>query len=64
LLALVLWGWMWGPAGMLLSVPLTVLLKELLAVNPSTRWIAELLGPNHNDTPSTLPSRSPVTEGG
>lgn len=64
LLALVLWGWMWGPAGMLLSVPLTVLLKELLAVNPSTRWIAELLGPNHNDTPSTLPSRRPVTEGG
>ena len=46
LLALLLWGWMWGPAGMLLSVPLTVLIKELCAVNPRTRWIAEFLGPN------------------
>jgi len=46
LLALLLWGWMWGPAGMLLSVPLTVLLKEMFAVHASTRWIAEYLGPN------------------
>lgn len=48
LLALLLWGWMWGPAGMLLSVPLTVLLKEMFALHTSTRWLAEYLGPNHD----------------
>ncbi|MEL6346319.1 MAG: AI-2E family transporter [Myxococcota bacterium] len=46
LLALLLWGWMWGAAGMLLSVPLTVLLCEFMAINPTTQWIADLLGPN------------------
>ena len=46
LLALLLWGYMWGGAGMLLSVPLTVLICEFLAISDETRWIATLLGPN------------------
>lgn len=44
-LSLVFWGWLWGPAGMLLSVPLTVMVKIVLEHSPSTRWIAVLLGP-------------------
>ncbi|MDG1480180.1 MAG: AI-2E family transporter [Myxococcota bacterium] len=45
-LSLVFWGWMWGPAGMLLSVPLTVVIRSIMAHRPETAWLATLLGPN------------------
>lgn len=44
LLSLVFWGWVLGPVGMLLSVPLTASLKIVLAHKPDTRWLAILLG--------------------
>ena len=43
--SLVFWGWVLGPVGMLLSVPLTITAKIALEANPATRWIAYLLGP-------------------
>lgn len=43
-LSLVLWGWLLGPVGMLLSVPLTTTLKILLETREATRPIAVLLG--------------------
>ncbi|EAR10165.1 AI-2E family transporter [Reinekea blandensis] len=42
-LSLVIWGWILGPIGMLLSIPLTVVIKIALEVYPGTRWIAELI---------------------
>jgi len=45
-LSLVVWGWILGPVGMLLSVPLTMTLKIALDSHPETRWIAKMLGPS------------------
>jgi predicted PurR-regulated permease PerM len=44
-LSLVFWGWVWGPVGMLLSVPLTVIVKIMLENTQEFRWVAVLLGP-------------------
>ncbi|MDX1433411.1 MAG: AI-2E family transporter [Gammaproteobacteria bacterium] len=44
-LSLVFWGWVLGPVGMFLSVPLTITVKVALASREDTRWIATLLGP-------------------
>ena len=43
-LSLVFWGWVWGPIGMLLSVPLTMVVKIMLENTEEFRWVAVLLG--------------------
>lgn len=43
LLALAIWGSLWGLAGAFLAAPLTVMIMIVLAQFPSTRWIAILL---------------------
>lgn len=43
LLALALWGLIWGIPGMFLSAPLTVLMMVAFAQSSSTRWIAIML---------------------
>jgi AI-2 transport protein TqsA len=42
-LSLLFWGWVLGPIGMVLSVPLTMIVKIALAANEDTRWVAVLL---------------------
>ncbi|MDA9371730.1 AI-2E family transporter [Porticoccaceae bacterium] len=44
LVSLVLWGWVLGPVGMLLSIPLTIMLKIGLESQTETRWIGTMLG--------------------
>lgn len=44
--SLVFWGWVWGPLGMLLSVPLTMGLRILFENVEGFRWLAILLGQN------------------
>jgi AI-2 transport protein TqsA len=48
--SLVFWGWVLGPVGMFLSVPLTMALKIALDANPQTRPIAIILGPEIDES--------------
>ena len=42
-LSLVFWGWVWGGVGMLLSVPLTMIIKILFENTDDLKWIAVML---------------------
>ncbi len=40
ILSVIFWGWLWGPLGMFLAVPLTMVLKVLLDNSPEFHWIS------------------------
>jgi predicted PurR-regulated permease PerM len=42
-MSLVFWGWVWGPVGMLLSVPLTMIIKIFLESSEDLRWVGVML---------------------
>jgi predicted PurR-regulated permease PerM len=42
-ISLIFWGWVLGPIGMLLSVPLTITIKIIFDSSEETRWFAILL---------------------
>ncbi|GAA5483374.1 AI-2E family transporter [Haloferula sargassicola] len=44
LVSVIFWGWLWGPIGMLLAVPLTMVVKVLLDSSDEFRWIAVAIG--------------------
>jgi len=56
--SLVFWGWVLGPVGMLLSVPLTMTVKIALESHEDSRWLGVLLGSSapEPDTPSAITS--------
>lgn len=39
-LSVIFWGWLWGPLGMFLAVPLTMVIKVLLDNSEEFRWIS------------------------
>ena len=59
-LSLVFWGWVLGPVGMFLSVPLTITAKIALAASDETRWAAVLLGTGGEAAASDGPEAAPA----
>jgi len=46
-LSVLFWGWLWGPLGMLLSVPLTMMVKVLLDNSAEFHWLSVAMGKEH-----------------
>jgi predicted PurR-regulated permease PerM len=61
-IGLVFWGWVFGPVGMLLAVPLTMTLKLALESGDQTRWIAVLIG-SERDAEHQLQKRAERSAG-
>lgn len=40
ILSVIFWGWLWGPVGMFLAVPLTMVFKVLLDNSEEFRWLS------------------------
>jgi predicted PurR-regulated permease PerM len=51
LLALAIWGLVWGIIGAFLAAPMTVMIMFVLAQFSATRWIAILLSADGKPTP-------------
>ncbi|MFT4940163.1 MAG: AI-2 transport protein TqsA [Paraglaciecola sp.] len=52
-LSLIFWGWLLGTVGMLLSVPLTMIVKIALESSQDTRWLALLLASETEELDNT-----------
>jgi len=44
ILSVLFWGYVWGPVGMLLAVPLTMVVKVMLDNSSDLRWISAIMG--------------------
>ncbi len=46
-ISVMFWGWVWGPLGMLLAVPLTMMLKVILDGSEEFHWIGVAISSGH-----------------
>lgn len=65
-MSVMFWGWLWGPIGMLLAVPLTMMLKVVLDSSDEFRWISVAISSdhgheNHSAPLLEIPQTAPVT---
>jgi predicted PurR-regulated permease PerM len=51
LAGMVFWGWVLGPIGLILSVPITTVIKISLESYPGSRWLAVMLGSGPKSQP-------------
>ncbi|MGJ8525588.1 putative transport protein YhhT [Halomonadaceae bacterium LMG 33818] len=57
-MSLIIWGWILGPIGLILSVPLTMSLKIVCECHPSTRWFSVMIGPADEHEPKKKDSKN------
>jgi predicted PurR-regulated permease PerM len=62
LVSMVVWGWLLGPVGALVSAPLTMVIKHALAHSDELRWLAVLLGPAPGPAGSLKPASNEAAE--
>ena len=43
-LSLILWGWVLGPIGAILAVPMAIIIQAVFNSRPETRWLGYLMG--------------------
>ncbi|MEI6653905.1 MAG: AI-2E family transporter [Verrucomicrobiota bacterium] len=66
LISVMFWGWVWGPLGMLLAVPLTMMLKVMLDGSDEFRWISVAISAEHGSAKAvkklleTVPATEPA----
>jgi AI-2 transport protein TqsA len=53
-ISVLFWGWVWGPLGMLLAVPLTMMLKVVLDGSDEFRWIGVAISAEQPGTVAEL----------
>ena len=51
IVGMLFWGWLWGAAGLLLAVPLTVFVKLIVETQPSLVHLSDLLAESHRQQP-------------
>jgi len=61
-LSLVFWGWVWGPIGMLISVPMTMVVKIALESSPATQWLSIMLDSESSVAKTTKDQEAVSTE--
>jgi predicted PurR-regulated permease PerM len=52
LVAILFFGWLWGPLGMVTALPVMVLLRELVVMSPETPALDALMEPSPTHTPA------------
>lgn len=63
-ISVLFWGWLWGPIGMLLAVPLTMVLKVILESSDEFRWIGVAISAEqpHGSAEKALLETTPTQE--
>lgn len=59
-LSIVLWGFLLGPIGALLSAPLTMIVKIALSNTRTFAWVAELMSHPRREDQRPVPRREPI----
>ncbi|MGA0845139.1 MAG: AI-2E family transporter [Luteolibacter sp.] len=57
IISVMFWGWVWGPLGMLLAVPLTMVLKVILDSTEDFRWLGVAISNDYPHPSAGLPHR-------
>lgn len=60
ILSVLFWGFIWGPVGMLLAVPLTMLVKVMLDNSSDLRWVSAFMGKGHAEAVEETAKKRPV----
>lgn len=58
LLSVLLWGWVWGPVGMFLAVPISVIIKLALENSKDLYWVAAIIDDNAEHPDSDLQEKN------